>query len=214
MAKARRSAGGLVVGLIGQPCSGKSALRRFLEELGAEAVDADELVRGLYEEPEVREAVVRLLGPEVQRADGSIDRRRVADRVFADRALLDRLTRSVIWPRTGERLQRRIAQFRARGTGILVLDAPTLLEAGRADWADVLVWVEAPWSRRRAWAEARGWDEHELKRREAALLPEEQKRARAEFVIRNEGSLEELRAAAQRLWQELVRLAGSRQANA
>ncbi len=197
---------GVVVGLIGQPCSGKSTLRRMLEELGARAIDADQIVRSLYSDADVRAEVVELFGADVLRPDGAVDRSRIAERVFSDRSLLEQLTQRIIWPRTGQRLQEAIEAFRrtARPGDLLILDAPTLLEAGRRHWVDRLVWVEAPWQRRLRWASARGWDEHELRRREQAMLPEASKKAAADFVIVNDGPIESLRQAARRLWQQLT----------
>ncbi len=197
---------GIVVGLIGQPCSGKTTLRRALEDLGAEVVDADQIVRSLYADPAVRSEVAQLLGTEVIRPDGTIDRQAVADRVFTNRRLLERLTREIIWPRTGVRLRECIDEFRRRaGPGdVLILDAPTLVESGRQNWVDRIIWVEAPWERRVTWAAARGWSAEELRRREQAMLPEAHKKALADYVIVNDGSLTALRREATRLWNLLT----------
>jgi len=197
---------GIVVGLVGQVCSGKSLVARMLEEFGAERFDADECVRQLYEQPEVREAVARLFGPEVLRPDGSVDRSKVAERVFAEPELLRGLTEQIIFPRTGEAIRQRIERFRAAGHGprVLVLDAPTLFESGRAELCDRIVVVTAPEPRRLAWSQRRGWPPGELQRRERALLPLEAKLARADFHVRNDGSVNELRRQVAELWQRLL----------
>ncbi len=196
---------GTVVGLIGLPCSGKSTLRKYLEELGAVAVDADQIVRKLYEDEQVKREVAALLGTQVVRPDGTVDRTAIAERVFRDPSLLKALTSQIIYPRTGKVLRARIAAFRSNSQpgDVLVLDAPTLLEAGRRDLVDKLIWVEAPEARRTEWAARRGWNREQLKQREAAMLPADQKRALADFVINNAGTLEELREQARRIWQHL-----------
>lgn len=195
-----------MVGLIGLPCSGKSTFRRFLEELGARSVDADQIVRELYEDPTVQEEVARLFGPEVLRPDGGVDRSKIAERVFSDHRLLEQLVRQIIYPRTGTILLREIEKFRKSSTpgDVLVLDAPTLVESGRAGIVDRIIWVEAPDELRIRCAAERGWDETHLRRRDAAMLPPEQKRRMAHFVVENRGTLDDLRAEAIRIWQELT----------
>jgi dephospho-CoA kinase len=204
--------GGIVLGLIGQPCSGKSTFRRLLEELGAQSVEADSLVHRLYEQPDVKNAVRQLFGSEVFSADGEVDRARLAQIVFSDRGKLELLTQQIIFPRTGLVLAQLVRDFRSRAQpkDVLVLDAPTLVEAGRASWVDAILWVEAPWQRRLTWAQARGWDSHELARRHQALLPDEEKRKLARWIVINDGSLEQLRQKARQIWDQLMG-AGSEQ---
>jgi dephospho-CoA kinase len=86
---------------------------------------------------------------------------------------------------------------------VLVLDAPTLFEAGRADWCDRILWVTAPAERRRSWATARGWPDGELDRRDAAMLPSETKRQRADYSVNNDGSLSDLDTAVDRVWHQM-----------
>ncbi len=197
---------GIVLGLVGQVCSGKSLVARMLEQLGAELFSADECVRQLYERPEVREELVALFGRSVLRSDGSVDRSAIADRVFADPGLLRRLTSQIIFPRTGKAICARIERFRAGGDGprLLVLDAPTLFESGRAELCDRILVVTAPDARRQAWSQQRGWPPGELQRRERALLPAETKLARAQFHIHNDMPLNELRRRVVSLWQQLL----------
>jgi dephospho-CoA kinase len=195
---------------VGPVCAGKSAVARRLEQLGAKVYEADALVRQLYDHPDVREEVRRLFGASVFDESGKVNRGAIASRIFgpeADAELRRRLTEEIIFPRTGQLLRARLDAFRAtaRPDDILVLDAPTLFEAGRAEWCDRILWVTAPLERRRHWARERGWPNGELERREAAMLPQETKRQRAHYVIDNTGSLPSLQGAVDQVWARLRR---------
>lgn len=196
---------GTVLGLVGPVCAGKSQVARMLQQHGAEVFDADEVVRWLYEQQEVKREVRQRFGDDVFGPSGEVMRQAVADRIFGPRAdveLRRRLTEEVIFPRTGRALSERIGKFRQRSgsAAVLLVDAPTMFEAGRVDWSDRILMVTAPLDRRKKWAAARGWPEGELERRDAALLPEAEKRRRADFVLDNNGTLEDLQAAVDRLW--------------
>jgi dephospho-CoA kinase len=196
---------GIVLGLVGPVCAGKSEVSRRLWELGAEIYDADAIVRQLYEQPDVKAAVRELFGAAVFQPDGSVNRSAIASRIFGpagDADLRGRLTEEIIFPRTGAILRAAIDRFRAAATpgDVLVLDAPTLIEAGRADWCDAILLVTAPLERRREWAAARGWPPEELDRRDAAMLPESEKRRLARHVIENIGTRDDLRVAVELAW--------------
>lgn len=197
---------GTVLGLVGQVCSGKSTVARLLEQAGAQLLDADEVVRALYQTDQVRTEVAELFGPGVLAPDGNVDRQAIARRVFQQPALLRQLTERILWPRTGRRIGQCIDQFRRRSgrRDLLVLDAPTLFEAGRAGWCDRILLVTAPLERRLRWAQQRGWSPVELQRREAALMPLEQKRDRADVILHNDMPLQELRSRVERLRRQLA----------
>jgi dephospho-CoA kinase len=197
-----------VLGLIGPVCAGKSEVGRRLRELGATIFEADRVVRELYDQAEVRSEVRALLGDDVFDASGAVNRSAIAERVFGsggDPVLRRRLTEEIIFPRTGKLLAEQIEAFRARATGgdVFVVDAPTLYEAGRANWCDRILLVTAPVARRRQWSADRGWPAGELERRDAAMIPEEVKRGRADFVIENTGSVRQLERAVDRVWEQV-----------
>jgi dephospho-CoA kinase len=182
----------LVIGLTGQVCAGKSAVAGAFGRLGATLYDADKCVHELYRQPEVIAQVRSLFGGAALNANGEVDRKALGKIVFGDTALLQRLTKEVIFPRTGRAIEAEIGRFRASDAPMLLLDAPTLFESGRSAVCDKIVFVCAPLSRRLAWAKARGWDENELRLRDMRLQDEQAKRRRAAVVIDNAGTLDDL----------------------
>ena len=188
-----------VYGVLGGIASGKSEVARLLAGPAGLIVSADALAQEALDSPEVQELLIAELGPEAVGEDGRSDRRWIADRVFhspEDRARLE----GWIHPRVRERISAELARARSRGVERVVLDVPLLLENdaqhGYVAECDLLVFVEVSQAERERRARTRrGWDPGELARREAAQLPLDQKRQRADIVVPNEGTLEELEAA-------------------
>jgi dephospho-CoA kinase len=150
-----------------------------------------------------------MFGDEVFDETGAVNRAAVASKIFGaygDPELRRSLTEQVIFPRTGPVMRAQIERFHARAApqDVLVLDAPTLIEAGRPNWCDKILLVTAAPERRREWAEARGWAAGEVERRDAAMLPEVEKRRLADLVIENTGSLADLGASVDRIWKQLA----------
>lgn len=184
-----------VIGIAGGIGSGKSTVARAFEQLGCLVLDSDAEAKRALERTEVRDELVRWWGPGVLDADGGIDRRRVAQIVFADAAERRRLE-GLIHPLVKKTRREAIAM--ATGRPGVVIDAPLLFEAGLEGECDEVVFVEASRAVRLARVlRSRGWDEAEFDRREAAQMPLDEKRRRCRFVIENEDDeprVEEARA--------------------
>jgi dephospho-CoA kinase len=178
------------VGLTGGMGSGKSTALEALRRLGAEVLSSDAVVHELYEGSQLRDAVVARFGDQVA-PGGVVDREALARRAFAsaeDRAWLE----AQVWPLVGARVVGWLERVRAREPAprAAVVEVPLLFEAGldRLYDATIAVISEEPVRRRRA-AE-RG---HALvDERAARQLSQEEKAGRATFVVRNDGSEEEL----------------------
>jgi len=176
------------VGLTGGIGAGKSEALAALERLGAATISADQVVHDLYDDPEVRAAVVARWGDEVA-PEGRVDRAAVARRAFAtedDRVWLEGL----LWPKVGER----VAEWRAvesqKGPRALVVETPLLFEAGLESNYDATIAVIADETVRAERARARG---HEaLDERTARQLTQAQKAERATYAVENSGSLRDL----------------------
>ncbi len=182
------------VGLTGGMGAGKSTALAALERLGAVVLSTDDVVHELYGEEQLREAVVGRWGPEVAPA-GVIDRSAIAERAFAreeDRVWLEGL----LWPLVGKRVIAWLGEVRAgRLTDrprprAAVVETPLLFEAGMEKLYDATIAVISGEEVRRERAGERG---HALAdERAARQLAQEEKARRATFVVRNDGSEEDL----------------------
>jgi dephospho-CoA kinase len=196
------------IGLVGGVASGKSLVASMLVELGAGLLDADRSGHAvLAEDAEVREALRHRWGDAIFTAEGDVDRAALAPRVFAedDGARADReFLEDLLHPRIRRRLEGLRQQFAAEGKPAAVLDAPLLLEAGWGPMCDIVLMVDAPRESRLQWARQRGWTDVEFARREAAQWPVEQKRRAVDVVIQNDGSIDDLRDAVRKFWEQWV----------
>ncbi len=192
-----------VLGLTGPIAGGKTSAARCLAARGAEVLELDAIGHALLAEPAVR-AQVDAAFPEVAGAgDLSALRKRLGEIVFADPEKLARLER-VLHERMCDRVRERVAARRAAGGGGAVVVAGALLcEMGLEEACDAVIVIDAPEALRaeRA-AAARGWSLEEIRRREARQLPAETKRGRADRVVENTGTQEELEAAMASIWEE------------
>lgn len=188
-----------MVGLVGTIGAGKSAAAAALARRGGAVIDADRLGHAVLDQTAVREVLVQRWGPKVQKADGGIDRRAVAGIVFADPAERLALER-VVFPPITALARDQIAAARADpAVRFVVLDAPTLLEAGWDGLADRLVYVDAPPAERLRRVAARGWTAADLRAREAAQWPADRKRVMCHAELMNDGSTDELQSRVDRL---------------
>jgi dephospho-CoA kinase len=176
---------------------------RLLERRGAVVVDCDALGR-LVVEPGGRayDGVVASFGPAVVGPGGHIDRAALASVVFADPAALARLN-ALTHPAIDDEIAARVAA--APPGSIVVLDMAVLVETELgAGQYEVVVVVEADLDVRIDRLAQRGLDEASARARIAAQANDEQRRAVADCVVRNDGDLESLDRDVARLWDHLV----------
>jgi len=197
-----------ILGLVGRAGSGKSTVARAIVADGGALIDADAIGHQVTDQdPEVRRALSAEYGDQVYRADGTLDRRRVADRVFSDpaaRARLDALVHPRILARAWEELNRlRLTGHR----GVVVLDSALLLHWGMERSCDAVLAVDAPEGERVARLIAsRGWSEEQARAVLSVQRPGEWFRDAADLTIENTGGVADLeragRAAVVRLMAE------------
>jgi dephospho-CoA kinase len=198
----------LVLGLTGGIGSGKSVVARMFGDLGAEVVSADELAREVVRPgSHILARIAERFGVEMLCSDGSLDRVRLAKRIFSDRQArqeLDRITHPAIADLARQRFQA-LAQQKAR---IVVYDAPLLFESGGDAQVDavVVVAVDEALQLKRLMARD-GLDKQAARSRMDSQMPLSLKVARADYVIDNNGSLEDTRRQVKALMARLSRSA-------
>ena len=192
----------LRIGLTGGIGAGKSAVAHRLAEHGAIVVDSDRIAREVVEPGTPGLAsVVAEFGAEVLRADGSLDRDRLGALVFGDDAARSRLN-AIVHPLVG----RRAAELAAAAPegAVLVHDIPLLVENNLAAGFDLVLVVEAPVELRVArLVRDRGMTEEAARARIAAQASDAERRAVADVLLHNDGTLAELREQVDKVWTEI-----------
>jgi dephospho-CoA kinase len=198
----------LRVGLTGNIAAGKSAVASVWRDLGATVVDADQLAREAVEPGTLAlERIAETWGSWVLTDTGELDRGALRQIVFADPDARERLE-AIVHPAVGALRDAAYRQAEARGERLVIADVPLLFEVGLVDEVDVVVLVDAPVEvRLMRLIGDRGLAPDEAQRMVAAQMPAELKRARADVVIENVGSLAELETRAAEVWEELCRRA-------
>lgn len=178
----------------------------MLADLGATIIDADVLAReAVRPETQALKDIVKRWGKDILKQDGSLDRTALRQIVFADQSELDALNR-IVHPGVTRLRDREIARAKERGDQIVVCVIPLLFERNLVDEFDAIVLVDAPRPLRlERLVAARGLEETDAMNMIAAQMPAELKRARADYVIENNGSLEDLERDVDALWSSLQR---------
>ncbi len=189
----------ILVGLTGGIGSGKSTVSARLAELGATVIDADAITRDLQRPgTDVFAAIVERFGPDVVGGDGELDRPALAAIVFADPDELKALT-TIVHPAVGVEIAERL-KAAAPTDDVVVLDVPLLVESGRDDLVGLLVVdVDEEIAVQRL-VEHRGFTEADVRARIGRQASREDRRARADRVLDNSGSVEELLAQVDEAW--------------
>jgi dephospho-CoA kinase len=192
----------LRIGLTGGIGSGKSTVAALLAQHGARVVDADRIAREVVEPgtPGLA-AVVAEFGEGVVTADGALDRPALAALVFGDPAARARLD-AVVHPLVRARAAELVAA--APADAVVVQDVPLLVETGQAGSFDLVLVVETDLGTRVARLVDRGLTADDARARIASQATDEQRRAVADVLLRNDGDREALAAQVERFWAERV----------
>lgn len=195
----------LYVGLTGNIASGKSEAAAQFAAHGATVVDADVLAREAVAvgSPAYKRLVARW-GPDILAPDGSLNREALRHTVFADRTQLEELN-AIVHPNVNKLRRKMVSDARKRGDVVLIYVVPLLFERRLAAEFDQIILVDAPTDLRlERLVKSRGVSEEDAANMIAAQMRAELKRARADFVIENSGSLDELHTQVDAIWEQLT----------
>jgi dephospho-CoA kinase len=196
-----------VIGIVGGIASGKSTVAAELAALGAVVLDADRATHDALRRPEVKQALVDRWGESIISPSGEPDRQAIAERVFSSAVAENReleFLENLLHPLVRHNFGDKLCKLDESETLAAVIDAPLLLEAGWEDLCDYILFVDSSDQNRAEWISPRNWSSGEISRREAAQMPIDEKRQRATHVIRNLGSLKDLKVEVQAFWDRNI----------
>ena len=194
----------LVIGLTGNIATGKSTILNYLVGKCALIIDADKLGHRVIEPGgPAYDAVVRTFGKEILREDGTIDRKKLGKIVFTNPLDLGRLEK-IVHPKIFDLGKQEIAD---NESPVIVLEAIKLLEAGLMSTLCDEIWVvtSSLTTQLRRLLESRRMEENEARRMIDLQPPQAAKVNQADRVIKNDGSLTELHAQLDAIWEDLKR---------
>ena len=177
-----------VTAITGDIGSGKSTAARILAGiLGCESLDADGIAKSMWLREDVKACAVGRWGNDIIAPSGRIITSRIAEHIFSAKSESD-FCNSIIHPLVMAELRER-----TRSLSRAVVEIPLLPEAGRPEWIDRAVYVTAKFEARAERCKSqRGWSIDELRRRESLLLPQSVRMSVCEFVLHNDGGIDEL----------------------
>lgn len=183
----------LKIGVTGGIGSGKTSVCRIFESLGTPVLYADDIAKEISNyDPIVRRRITRLLGPAAYGQDGSYNREFVASRIFSDKKLQQRLN-AIIHPEVEKELQRRFQDFEQKNAKMVVVEAALIYEAELDKQLDAVIVVDAGEGERiRRIVERDGATEKDIRKRISSQWPVSKKLAKAEYVIHNNGTHQDL----------------------
>lgn len=198
----------LHLGLTGNVASGKSAVADLFREWGATIIDADQLVREAQAPGEPLLAqLARRFGDEILRADGSLDRDRLRSIMLSDDGARAELN-ALVHPEVGRRRRAALEAARHQGDPVVVSDIPLLYEVMDPSEFDAVILVDAPESvRLDRLVRLRGLDPAEARALVDSQMPSGEKRSRADYVIDNAGTWDDLREATREVWTSVLQRA-------
>ena len=191
----------MVLGITGNIGCGKTTVAKMFEKLGAQVIEADKVGHLLLKRKKVKERLVRAFGRSILDERGEVVRKNLRGIVFKDRKKLTQLNR-ILHPLMAEEMKKMIS---SSPRPLIVVDAAVLFEAGWQSLVDkVLVVTSSYETQIRRIKETTNLSLGELEGIMQAQLPQEEKVKRADYVIENEGSLDELESKVKKLWEEVL----------
>ena len=203
----------LKIGITGGIGSGKSAVCSIFAYLGVPVLYADDIAKELSStDSAIRKKIIAVLGESAFQADGSLNRSFIASEIFSNKSLQQKVE-SIIHPRVEKEIEKQIKELAHRGELIVIVEAALIYEAGLYKKLDAVIVVDADESERINRVRKRDVvSEDAVHSRMHAQLNVKNKLEKADYIIYNNGTLEELESKVQFLYIVFKQLAkeGSR----
>ncbi len=196
----------ILIGITGGIASGKTEVALLFQKLVAEILSGDEIGKDVVEKnPQLLKKLVKAFGKEILTSKKRLNRKKLGKIAFSSPSLTEKLNR-IVHPFLLENLKEKIESLRKKSDKkIVVVDAALIVEWGLQKKLDYLVLVDCSKEKRvKRLIKQRGYTRKEAEQRIKAQLPETRKRKHADFVIRNQGSLRDLRGRAKVLWGKIL----------
>jgi dephospho-CoA kinase len=193
-----------LLGLTGGIASGKSTVAAILRRLGAATINADELSREVVQpEQDAWKEIITTFGPDILQEDKTLDRRKLRKIVFDNPEARKRLE-AIIHPRVRALAEKKIGELAAAGNSIIVYEVPLLFEAQIHLWLRPVILVACKiGTQRKRLLERDHLTEIEAQQHLDAQMNLEEKRKLADYVIENDGNLEELEKQVRTVLQKI-----------
>jgi len=196
----------LKIGLTGDVGAGKSTLCQVWKSMGAEIIDADTIARDMWKLPEVQKKAEKKWGKGFFNAEWKEVCAKIAAKIFSNEDDYD-FASQLLHAATAKEIKKRLRSE----TGLVITEVPLLFENGGYKWCDGVVYAAATLKKRAERNKSRGWNRKEVKRREAKLMPRKEKIARADWVLKNNGTIEEWESKARELGNVFIGLLRQKQ---
>lgn len=191
----------MIVGLTGGIASGKSTVSNLFRKYGIEIVDADKVAKEVREKKESIEKISNIFGKDILDSDGKIVREKLREKAFKNRELLQELNK-IIHPQVMEYFKRKKEENSK--DEILIFDIPLLYEAKMEYLCDKIIVVGVDVQKQIRRVVARDGSSEELAKKIIFnQMPLDEKIKKADIVIMNDGTLDELEAKVMKIYREL-----------
>lgn len=192
----------VVIGITGTLGSGKSTVAEIFAGLGSKVFDADEIVKDIYcRTPGITNKIVKIFGKEVLDKDGKINKKTLSQKAFVNKNTCEKLNK-IVHPQVIRILNEAISKLK----GVIIIDAPLLIESGFYRFVDFIVVIKCPLKLQlqRAAKNSR-LPEAVIRRRLACQLSFKNKKRYADFIIDNGGSILQLKAQVKKVYSEVAK---------
>lgn len=194
-----------IIGITGGIGSGKTEVAKIFKKLGAKIISGDEIGKKVVEKNRsVLKKLVRIFGEEILNRNKKLNRRKLGKIAFSSIENRDKLN-TIVHPYLLSNLKKQIRGHRKKGPGIVILDAALIIEWGLQKELDYLILVESNLNNRlKRLKHNLGYTQREALNRIKAQINQKTRRRYADYIIRNDKDLKELREKVLFLWEKLV----------